>query len=54
MMREVIKIQVVKSQLEPDDIGYVRLTQFNEQADSGLRKAIADAEAARPAASCAR
>ncbi|HEX3350350.1 MAG TPA: S41 family peptidase [Acetobacteraceae bacterium] len=38
MAREVIKIQVVKSHLE-GDIGYIRLTQFNEQTDSGLRKA---------------
>ena len=40
MQREVIHIQVVKSHLE-GDIGYVRLTQFNEQTDSGLRAAIA-------------
>jgi carboxyl-terminal processing protease len=40
MLREVIKIQVVKDRMEPDDIGYVRLTQFTEQADSGLRKAV--------------
>jgi carboxyl-terminal processing protease len=38
--REVIRIQVVKSHLE-GDIGYVRLTQFNEQTDSGLRAAVA-------------
>jgi carboxyl-terminal processing protease len=40
MMREIIKIQVIKDKLLPDDIGYVRLTQFTEQADSGLRNAI--------------
>jgi carboxyl-terminal processing protease len=39
MIREVIKIQVVKSRLEPGDIAYIRLTGFNEQTDSGLRKA---------------
>jgi len=39
MQREVIHIQVVKSHLE-GDVGYIRLTQFNEQTDSGLRKAI--------------
>ena len=38
--REVIRIQVVASRLEGDDIGYVRLTSFNEQTDAGLRKAI--------------
>ena len=40
MQREVIHIQVVKSHLE-GDIGYVRLTQFNEKTDSGLRDAVA-------------
>ena len=39
MMREVIKIQVVKSHMEPNNIAYIRLTGFNEQTDSGLRKA---------------
>jgi len=39
MQREVIRIQVVKSRLE-GDIGYIRLTSFNEQTDPGLRKAI--------------
>ncbi len=38
--REVIHIQVVKSHLE-GDIGYIRLTQFNEQTDSGMRAAVA-------------
>ncbi len=40
LQRELIHIQVVKSHLE-GDIGYVRLTQFNEQTDAGLRAAIA-------------
>jgi carboxyl-terminal processing protease len=38
LTREVIKIQVIKSRLE-GDIGYIRITSFNEQTDSGLRKA---------------
>jgi carboxyl-terminal processing protease len=40
MLREVIHIQVVKDRLEPDDIGYVRLSQFTEQADQGIRDAV--------------
>ena len=32
--------------MEPDDIGYVRLTQFTEQADAGLKAAVKHAEAA--------
>jgi carboxyl-terminal processing protease len=41
LTREIIKIQVVKSHLEGGDIGYIRITSFNELTDSGLRKAIA-------------
>jgi carboxyl-terminal processing protease len=41
MMREVIHIQVIKSHLEGGDIAYIRVTSFNEQTDSGLRKAFA-------------
>jgi carboxyl-terminal processing protease len=49
MLREVIKIQVIKDRMEPDNVGYVRLTQFTEQADAGLRKAVQQlkAEAAK-------
>jgi carboxyl-terminal processing protease len=40
MLREIIHIQVVKHRMEPDNIGYVRLSQFTEQADSGLKQAV--------------
>ena len=40
MLREVIHIQVVKDRMEPDNIGYVRLSQFTEQADAGLKQAV--------------
>ena len=40
MNREVIHIQVVQVAPAEGDVGYVRLTQFNEQTDSGLRKAV--------------
>jgi len=36
----VIKIQSVKSHLEGNDIGYIRITSFNEQTDSGLQNAL--------------
>jgi carboxyl-terminal processing protease len=45
MMREIIQIQVVKSRMEPDGIGYVRLTQFTEQADAGIKKAVQQLQA---------
>ena len=37
--RAVIKIRSVRSRLE-DDIGYVRIASFSEQAESGLKKAM--------------
>src|SRR5712691_3949557 len=40
--RERIKVRSVRSRLEGDDVGYVRVTQFNEQTTEGLKKAISD------------
>lgn len=39
IVRDVIKIQSVRSRLE-DDIGYLRITQFNQNTESGLEDAI--------------
>src|ERR1035441_1151558 len=43
--RDVIRVRSVRSQVEGDDVGYIRLTQFNEQTTDGLKKAIADISA---------
>ena len=40
IVRDVIKIQSVRSHVEGDDIGYIRITQFNEQTDDGLKSAM--------------
>jgi carboxyl-terminal processing protease len=40
LKRAVIKIQSVKYHLEGNDIGYIRITSFNEQTDSGLQNAV--------------
>jgi carboxyl-terminal processing protease len=40
MRREVIHIQVVKQRMEPGNIGYVRLAEFTEQADTALKQAV--------------
>jgi carboxyl-terminal processing protease len=40
MLREIIHIQVVKQRMVSGDIGYVRLTQFTEQADAALKQAV--------------
>ncbi len=40
LTREIIQIHVVKSRMEPNDIGYLRLSQFTEDADPAIRKAV--------------
>ena len=45
MNREVIKLTVVKSRLEGGDVGYIRLSQFTEQADTAIRKAFGQLKA---------
>jgi carboxyl-terminal processing protease len=40
--RDIIHVRSVRSKVEGDDVGYIRLTQFNEQTTDGLKKAIAD------------
>ena len=42
LTREVIRVRSVRSQVEGDDVGYVRMTQFTEQTTDGLKKAFAD------------
>jgi carboxyl-terminal processing protease len=41
-MREIIRVRPVRYHTEGDNIGYIRISSFNEQATDGLRKAIAD------------
>ena len=45
LTRDVIRVLSVRSHSEGDDVGYIRITQFNEQATTGLKKAIADLSA---------
>ena len=40
LKRAVVKIQSVKSQPQGDDVGYIRISSFNEQTDSGVKAAI--------------
>jgi carboxyl-terminal processing protease len=40
--RDIIRVRSVRSRLEGDDVGFIRVTQFNEQTTEGLKKAIAD------------
>src|SRR6476660_8304357 len=40
LTRAIIRIQSVRSHLEGDNIGYIRITTFNEQTDVGLNNAM--------------
>ena len=40
--REVIQVRPVRYHADGGDIGYIRITDFNEQTTEGLRKAITD------------
>src|SRR6266513_1746109 len=40
LTRAIIKIQSVRSHLEGKNIGYIRVTSFNEQTDVGLNNAM--------------
>ena len=42
VVRDVIHINPVKFSVEGDDVGYIRLTTFNEQTTANLQKAISD------------
>jgi carboxyl-terminal processing protease len=40
LTRDVIRPQVVRFRLEDGNLGYVRVTSFNEQTEAGLRRAL--------------
>ena len=40
LTRAVITIKSVRNKIEGDDIGYIRITQFNEQTYDGVKEAI--------------
>ncbi|MSO70640.1 MAG: S41 family peptidase [Alphaproteobacteria bacterium] len=40
LTRAVVRIQSVRSRIEANDIGYIRITTFNEQTDNGLKAAL--------------
>src|SRR5215472_12549397 len=40
LTREVIKVSAVRKQLEGDDVGYIRITQFNSRVADELKEAI--------------
>ena len=46
--RDIIRVRSVRSRIEGDDVGYIRITQFNEQTTEGLKKALSDIAAQVP------
>jgi carboxyl-terminal processing protease len=48
IVREIIRVRPVRFRTEGGDIGYVRITSFNEQTTDGLRKAITEISKAIP------
>jgi carboxyl-terminal processing protease len=40
--RDIIRVRSVRTRKEGDDVGYIRVTQFNEQTTEGIKKAMAD------------
>lgn len=40
LIRAIIQIKSVRARQEGDDIGYIRITQFNEQTNDGVRAAM--------------
>jgi carboxyl-terminal processing protease len=42
LVREVIRVRPVRYHTDGGDIGYIRITSFNEQTTDGLRKAITE------------
>jgi len=42
LVREVIRVRPVTFRTDGDDIGYIRISSFNEQTTEGLKKALGD------------
>jgi carboxyl-terminal processing protease len=45
LTREIIRVRSVRSKMEGDDVGYIRMTQFTEKTTEGLKKAISEISA---------
>ncbi len=42
LVRDNIRVRSVRARVESDDIGYIRITTFNEQTTEGLKKEVAN------------
>jgi carboxyl-terminal processing protease len=48
VVRDIIKVESVKFNMEGDDVGYIRMSSFTEQSDIGLTKAITELDKKAP------
>ena len=48
LVRDIIKVESVKYNMEGDDVGYIRMSSFTEQSDIGVTKAIAELDKKSP------
>ena len=46
--RDIIRVRSVRHRIEGTDVGYIRITQFNEQTTNGLKKALSEIAAQIP------
>jgi carboxyl-terminal processing protease len=49
LTREIIHVRSVRFRPEGEDLGYIRITQFNEQTTEGLKRAITELSKQMPA-----
>ncbi len=42
IVRDIIRVRSVRQRIEGDDIGFIRISQFNEQTNENLKRALAD------------
>jgi carboxyl-terminal processing protease len=42
LMRDIIRVKAVRSRTEGEDVGFIRITQFNEQTNENVKKAVSD------------
>jgi len=42
VVRDIIRIDSVKHRIEDDDVGYIRITTFNQNTGQGVEEAVAD------------
>ena len=45
LTRDIIRVRPVRAEVKNDDVGFIRMTQFNEQTTEGLKKGIAEIKA---------